>query len=406
LLLSYLNVSCLTTIDEDFIYENNNNLLWQNNLQTIGGRIWIRSNSNLTTLECLAQLDYVNRMEIVRNGGLQNLTGLENIDSVELYLDIWENDDLLNLNGLANLKYVGDRLNILRNNQLTDLTGLENLNYGHTININENSSLNNLNGLNSLDTVTNLGISLNPQIKNLNGLDDLTILNQLYLRSNESLESLAGAEGINATMNGFELDISNSPALVDITQLSHLEKLYALRIFRSPLTDLAGLENLTCLHSLYLHDNQLLEDISALENISPDSLTSVTLNKNSQLSVCHIQPICVSLSQYDNYHNITNNAPGCITRDEILDNCLPVTSTVEVEGATCFIFPNPNTGIFQFNGITTGNYQITDTDGRVIQTGIIQTDTSVNISDAPKGVYFVSISQDDGKTFTQRIIKL
>ncbi len=69
------------------------------------------------------------------------------------------------------------------------------------------------------------------------------------------------------------------------------------------------------------------------------------------------------------------------------------------------ISPNPVKDIFQVKGIPQGTYQIQDTKGRIIQSGDIENDLSIDISQEAKGVYLISIHTEND-IITRRIIKL
>ncbi len=69
------------------------------------------------------------------------------------------------------------------------------------------------------------------------------------------------------------------------------------------------------------------------------------------------------------------------------------------------IFPNPNTGIFNIQSTTQGMYKILNTSGQVIQTGDLNNNISIDISNHPQGIYFVSV-QINNDIITKRIIKM
>jgi len=89
---------------------------------------------------------------------------------------------------------------------------------------------------------------------------------------------------------------------------------------------------------------------------------------------------------------------------EVLEACV-----VSVENVgyplDASISPNPSTGIFEVKGIPRGTYQIHDITGRIIQSGELENDFSINISTEAQGVYFISI-QMENEFVTKRIIKM
>ena len=69
------------------------------------------------------------------------------------------------------------------------------------------------------------------------------------------------------------------------------------------------------------------------------------------------------------------------------------------------VFPNPTTGTFQVKGVSQGTFIIHDTTGRIIQSGNVTDDLSIDISQEARGVYFMSI-QIENETITKRIVKM
>ena len=142
-------------------------------------------------------------IDIKGNDLLTNLTGLENLTSVEGNIIIGTSDGnpLLNdLTGLNSLTSVGNTLEVRENNALTSLNGLEMLSFiGGNLHIgykslygggSGNAALASLASLNSLQTVNgNVNISFNNSLTNLSGLDsiDAGSINNLTIWSNESL---------------------------------------------------------------------------------------------------------------------------------------------------------------------------------------------------------------------------
>ncbi len=112
---------------------------------------------------------------------------------------------------------------------------------------------------------------------------------------------------------------------------------------------------------------------------------------------------------------ITNSAgiyfdlnPPVITNtvQSVMVSELPTVSTETPDNSFDFnILPNPNTGIFQVNGIPKGTYQIHNTSGQIIQEGNMQNDLLIDISQQAKGVYFISVTIDK-ETFVKRMIKM
>lgn len=107
--------------------------------------------------------------------------------------------------------------------------------------------------------------------------------------------------------------------------------------------------------------------------------------------------------QYDPINNslVLTYAESGIKVKRISLNNLSVNDTKKEVSA---IYPNPTTGIIYFKGDDKiKSVEVTNTTGRIIKS---QNDVEkVDISDAPTGVYFVTIKKSTGKTTTKKIIK-
>ncbi len=112
---------------------------------------------------------------------------------------------------------------------------------------------------------------------------------------------------------------------------------------------------------------------------------------------------------------ITNSAgiyfdlnPPVITNtvQSIMVSELPTVSTETPDHSYDFnILPNPNSGVFTVQGISTGTYQIHNTSGQIIREGKMQNDPSIDISHQAQGVYFISI-QIENEVISKRLIKM
>lgn len=94
------------------------------------------------------------------------------------------------------------------------------------------------------------------------------------------------------------------------------------------------------------------------------------------------------------------------TTENVMVSTLPTVSTTSPDDLPdVFIFPNPNTGLFEVTGIVEGDYTVLNVAGQIIKTGTITGDSFIDISNAPRGVYFISISIDR-QTLVKRIVKM
>jgi len=142
-----------------------------------------------------------------------------------------------------------------------------------------------------------------------------------------------------------------------------------------------------------------LEGLDAITNIN-----MLTIVDNPNLEICGTTSICNYLQEGGNA-DISQNSFGCNTETQILNSCSVVDIQTPKQISEILISPNPSTGIFQVNDIPQGTYQIHDTAGRIIQSGDMENDLSIDISQEVQGVYFLSIHHKD-EVLTRRIIKL
>ncbi|MCK9400608.1 MAG: T9SS type A sorting domain-containing protein [Bacteroidales bacterium] len=255
---------------------NLNNLDGLENLAYIGGTLLLNNNDNLVNIQGLSGLVKVEEGIYISNDNLISLTGLEGIDSLYGNLNLQINDQLLNLTGLNNLKYIGGSLAFYSNEGLINLVGLDNL----------------------TTVAGRVDIWGNLVLTSLTGLENLSSVGDLSIEYNESLTSLSGLEGMDS--------IGGDMAL----------------IYNELLPNLTGLEGLTSIGGeLWIKDNYSLTSLEGLDNISAESISSIWIYNNQNLSDCNIQSICDYLADPNGQINIYRNAIGCDNPHEIADNC-------------------------------------------------------------------------------------
>ena len=185
-------------------------------------------------------------VEIENLDGIQNLTGLEE-------LDLWDN-------------------------AITDITQLA--------------------GLTSLNMLV-LGANSVADVSALAGLANLTFL---QIRENE-IDDIGALSGLTQLTN---LDISYND-ISDISALSGMTRLTTLRVYNNPISDIGAMRGLTSLSELHVHDLSDLRTIRPLiensglgkgdrviVNRSPVSCSEVRLLKNNGVSVgadCIVEPL-------------------------------------------------------------------------------------------------------------------
>jgi len=265
----------------DIVSSNINDLSPLNNIQTIGGDLLIENCSAISTLNGLTGLKTVKGdFYIVGNDQLQNLNGFNNLTNVAGNININGNHALIGV-GLNNLIELEGKLSIDENDALTSIT---------------------INGLNMIGGL--VSVSENPQLLTI-GLSSVSnIGDNLIIHDNASLTSVGFN---NLTQIGGALQISNSGALFNVNSLSKL-------------TNIGG--------ALAIGYNTVLTDISALQNTTW-SITNgmgLVIQDNPALSICNLPNICSYLTNPIGTHPriISGNTGDCATEQAVSDACNPV----------------------------------------------------------------------------------
>lgn len=232
---------------------------------------------------------------IIAGEGINNLDGFSGLTSVLGNLII-QGTSLSNLTGIDNLTSIGGSLLIKENPGLLSLSGLENLqSVGLDIEIFDNTSLSNFTGLNKINIVGgDLNIVFNNNLLNLNGLDSLSsILGEMRVEYNFILNDLTGLQHLNVVGGGIFIN-SNSA-----------------------LNSLSGLNNLTSIGGdLIINGNNTISSLTGLESLI-NLEGNLNISNNQQLLECAVLGICNILSIPPDVINITNNAPGCNSQEEV-----------------------------------------------------------------------------------------
>jgi hypothetical protein len=326
-LISFANATAQSCLPEGITFSTQEQI---DNFQTnypgcteIEGDVTIFGN-DITNLNGLSALTFIGGdIEILSNPALTSMTGLDNLTSVGGSVFIVANAALTSMTGLDKLTSTGGEVVIFSNHALISLTGLNSLtSVGGNLNIGwilgGNSSLSSLTGLESLTSVGgSLEITLS-DLAHLAGLNQLTTVGgHLRLSQNSSLQNLTGLENLVST--GGSIFISDNGLL----------------------TNLVGLNNLNSIAgSLIIAYNNALTGLAGLENIAANTITDLYIANNTSLSTCDVQSICDYLVAPNGTVDISNNAPGCNSLAEVIEECM--VTVEEITPPESFsVFPNP-----------------------------------------------------------------
>jgi hypothetical protein len=238
------------------------------------------------------------------------------------------------------------------------------------------SSINNLDGLGVLTSVAGaLQIGNNPSLTSMLGLDNLnTIGGDLWIYWNGAMTSLTGLDNLNSI--GGILGIDDNDAL----------------------TNLMGLNNLSSIGGdLRITNHDALASLTGLDNIQEDSIDSLYIFANPNLSDCDVLSICTYLNSPNGTISIHDNAPGCNSQEEVEAACLTTVEKIETRNGITII-PNPsNDKITITSSALTGIIQLSifNVNGeKVIEKQLTDKETQLDISALPRGVYFVRVQNE------------
>lgn len=254
--------------------------------------IVISNNTSLTTLAFPNELEQKNiiNLSISENPLIENLAGLNFIDSIYGDCEIIDNIALQSFSGLDNLSHTNDFI------------------------IEGNSSLQNLHNLGSLSNVEGyLKIIENNSLINLDGLQNLEAISPLpssggglFIKSNSSLVSLYGLNNVH-TVAG-PLFINDNINLLSLAALSDMNSTITTYYYYNML-EVIG--------------NTSLISLNGLENFPINSLNVIRIEDNSSLAYCAVQSVCDYLDGegYSDFAFISNNALDCNSVEEVEDDC-------------------------------------------------------------------------------------
>jgi len=289
---------------------------------------------------------------IINGSNIKNLYGINAITTIGGQLVIFRNDSLTNLAGLENLESVGGQLEILLNSGLNSLTGL--------------LRLTSIGG--------NLVIDSNNVLPNLTGMDSLSSAGgNIQINSNISLTSVNGLRSLVST--GGDIGIWGNPIL----------------------SDLGGFENLTSIGGeLYFSNNNALATLHGLDSIKAESIHSLHIFNNPNLSTCAIKSICDFLSIPYMLIEIHDNAPGCNSEGRIDTICNALSVDYKRISELFSIYPNPvstNLNIASTEKYPESSLSILDLQGNeIIKCPISDKNTLINLNKLSSGMYFLKIT--------------
>ncbi|WP_115463093.1 T9SS type A sorting domain-containing protein [Winogradskyella aurantiaca] len=150
---------------------------------------------------------------------------------------------------------------------------------------------------------------------------------------------------------------------------------------------------------------------SEIENVCESQLTfdnivvcSYTPGGSESVSITDTQNgdyfllMITNFSNQPGYVTITQNSGSAALNCDLLSNNQP-----DFESAS--VHPNPVSNYLKINlNLPMADYKVFDTSGRVVLNGILN-NNQIDVSHLPKGTFFLTLNNAEGKTLTYRFIK-
>ena len=388
-----------------------------------GQKIFI-TRTQISNFMGLDNLEEVAHLSIWFNENIQDLMGYSSLQSIG-FLEVFLNPNLSSFEGVFNLSSL-DNISLFQNSSLTDisqlsfvetlnnveiwanglnnLSGLENL---HTVEGNlkiNDESLENFDDLASLETIGgSLYLIDNVLAVNFSAFSNITTLQDLYIIGCSSLTDLDGFIGLQ-TITG-SLRIGYNSGLRDLAGLNDISSVEFFDIYENEnFLSLKGIENLDFIGQRVLIDsNESLLSIETLNYVSPSQVDEVVIMNNTSLVLCKNLFICGIISDPTVSKTIFNNDSGCNSVVEVEATCNAPISTLDFRNSVQ-VFPNPVSEVLMMEipeDVIFEKAVLNSISGEQL---FFDYSPSINFSDFPDGVYFLTIHTSIGSV-TKKIIK-
>lgn len=430
-----------------------------NNVKRIQYGLYVYNNPVLEDLTGLDSIFSLNgSCRIVNNANLISFQGLNNIQAIKEFFYLYDNPRIKNMSGLDNLRWVKIAFHVVNNDSLESFVGLTNfLQIDGGFYIANNERLNTTDGLDKLYYIRqSIYIENNPSLQRISSMNELEELqSSLKITGNNTLDSITGFNKLLKIPEGF-VKIEDCPDLVSIQGFKKLREVGSLYLNRnsklatlegleslyyingtlelnndgiqgdSALASLQGLENLRRVSNLYIKNQPILNDLTALynlqkvmtdldirnnlelatleglDNINASSLDELSIANNPQLNRCSIKSICEYLSLSAGYSYINSNEDGCNSEEEIENKCFFVGDNFENE-SNITLYPIPADTYIKHKQLHNKivEYTIMDYYGKVVGTG--KSNGKINLEYLSPGTYLL-ILHDSKELLRSKVI--
>lgn len=387
--LSYLHgLDDLTGINRlkstgDFEVRDCNGLLSLNgvdSLETVGKQFYITDNEKLETLGAPRLSKVGTSFTISYHENLKDLKGPIKLDSVLDYISIKRNEcDTLDLSGIG-VKYCGS----LEVESVTGVTyaGFDSLQtVAGDLTYTECIFSDTLNGLNSLESVESFYFGYNDSVKVLDIVKGSCDFDYLTINNNYKLRKVTGFSELNQLTSGLVME------------------------FNPYLTSIEGVSGLQSIGGLFkLKSNRKLKSIEPLNSIDAQSLSTLSIQWADSIESCAIGFICDYLNEPSNtYYLNSSNGEGCITREEILAECI-LTSTNRVRSLNLNVYPNPSNGVFRIETITGESAPLVIYNSQMQLVKKLPSSNKFEIELEDNGLYFIHLVSDKYQAYDSVLV--
>ena len=248
----------------------------------------------------------------------------------------------------------------------------------------------------------------------LEGFSNITTLASLSIANSNNLTTIHAFQNLQSLAPGF-IEFFECPILSNIQPFSQLTSVEKINIaFCNQLTHLNFLSSVNTISSttpfrfINFTSNANLTDITGLNGIVGQPITSLLIENNPQLSTCAVNWVCNYLASPSFSGVIQGNATGCQSIAAVNAACeaLSVDDFVMNEIS---VFPNPFADFVEIHTPFSGNvqYEIFDMTGKtMIKNSTSDKDFRIsNLGHLNKGVYLLKVSDNHGNTMMYKIVK-
>jgi|SRR5690554_5508818 len=281
----------ISYIRDDLWIDFNDNLIELTgfeNLETVEGKLLIRENHNLKKISAFPNINHIGGEVFISNPELEELGGFSKLSDISS-LTIGTGDHIATeISGFDNLTSIEGEVLLAG---LKDIAILKNLPFNPSSNI-RLYRFPLLTHLDDLSHITEIGGSLIvedlPNLENINGLSNLNVVKEdLKLKGLPKLASIGGLSSLSIVKG--ELSLWNLPAISNVDELSNL--IFAKYLRLSSLDLITHLDGLSSLRGelegtnfqmwhLSIGDNPALRDFCGIRPLLLESSPSLYVSDN------------------------------------------------------------------------------------------------------------------------------